>query len=470
MRIVRAALLALIAVVAILASDQAFARKPKPAKASPPAETQAGPPTADQPTTGPLRATYSAMSLADRVAIQSDLIWTGDYNGVTDGEFGDRAIAAVKAFQKRNGGRDTGVLTTEERDKLAAAARPRVEQVGWQMIDDQATGARIGLPSKLVPKASPGKAGSHWQSARGEVQVDTFRISGKGTTLASVLDQQKKEPTDRTIAYTVVKPDFFVVSGLQSGVKKFYVRAHLSNDEVRGISILYDQAMEGIVEKVVIAMSSAFTPFPTAEIAAEIRRSTLLRRKVEYGTGVIVSTSGHIVTDRQVIDDCASIVIPGIGNADRVAEDKASNLALLRVYGSRPLNPVAMASEGGREGDVTLVGIADPQAQAGGSSVSTVRAPTLAVSAPGRTVEPAPAPGFAGAAAIDGEGQLVGLVQSKPQVVAGPVTPAIGTQAVIVPVATLRDFLRAQKLTLATGHTSVEGVKASVVRVICVRK
>ncbi len=47
---------------------------------------------------------YNAIPLAERVAIQSDLIWTGDYNGVVSGEFGDRSIAAVKAFQKRNGG------------------------------------------------------------------------------------------------------------------------------------------------------------------------------------------------------------------------------------------------------------------------------------------------------------------------------------------------------------------------------
>ena len=116
-----AAILMLTAIVAI--PDQASAgRKPKPA-ASAPAETQPGPPTADPATAGPLRAVYSAMSLADRVSIQSDLIWTGDYNGVTDGEFSDRAIGAVKAFQKRNGGKDTGVLTPEERDKLAAAAQ-----------------------------------------------------------------------------------------------------------------------------------------------------------------------------------------------------------------------------------------------------------------------------------------------------------------------------------------------------------
>jgi hypothetical protein len=401
------------------------------------------------------------------VSIQSDLIWTGDYNGVTDGEFGDRAIAAVKAFQKRNGGKDSGVLAPEERQKLATAAQPRAERVGWQILDDQPTGARIGLPSKLVPQASPGKAGSHWQSARGEMQVDTFRVAGKGTTLTSVLERQKKDPPGRVVGYTVVKPDFFVISGLQNGVKKFYVRAHINSDEVRGIAIQYDQAMEGIVDNVVVAMSSAFTPFPAAAIASEIRAQARARPKVEYGTGVVISDAGHMVTDRQLIDGCQLIIVPGIGNADALAEDSASNLALLRVYGAS-LAPVAIADEGAHETEVTLVGVADPQIQSGGSSISSLRARLPAASGnASRSIEPAPPLGFSGAAAINSAGRLAGIVQSRPQVAAAP---AAGAQAAMIPIDRLRAFLVAEKVTPRSGRTGIEDAKSSVLRVICVRK
>jgi len=467
MRIGAACLTVLIALASMGADQALAARKPKPAQAAP-AEGQAGPPMADRATSGPLKAVYADMPLAERVAIQSDLIWTGDYNGVTDGEFSDRAIAAVKAFQKRVGGKDSGVLTPDERDKLAAAAAPRVERVGWQILDDQATGTRIGLPSKLAPRSSAGKAGTHWQSARGEVQVDTFRIAAKGTTLASVLDQQKKDPAGRTVEYTVIKPDFFVLSGLQGGVKKFYVRAHLGGEEVRGFIILYDQALEGTVDNVVVAMSSAFAPFPTAEIAADIRRTALQRRKVDYGSGTVVSAAGDILTDRQIIDGCQFIVVPGLGNAERLAEDKVSNLALLRVYGAQPLAPLALANHSGRDGAFTLVGVADPQSQNGGSSVSTLSARIQPTGGPARMIDPAPSLGFSGAAVIDGEGRLAGMVQSKPQVVAGPAT-ATGMQATVAPVEILHEFLTAQKLAPATG-SSGQDAKASVVRVICVRK
>jgi hypothetical protein len=87
-----------------------------------------------------------------------------------------------------------------------------------------------------------------------------------------------------------------------------------------------------------------------------------------------------------------------------------------------------------------------------------------------RLIEPAPAPGFAGAATLDGEGRLAGLVQTKQQLVAGPAVTATTNQATIVPVETLRDFLKAQGVTAASGRSNPDDAKASIVRVICVRK
>src|SRR3954447_22743858 len=81
-----------------------------------------------------IAASYTAIPLTERIAIQNDLVWTGDYNGLINGDFGNRAIAAVKAFQKRSGGKETGVLNQPERASLAAAAKPKQEAVGWRMV------------------------------------------------------------------------------------------------------------------------------------------------------------------------------------------------------------------------------------------------------------------------------------------------------------------------------------------------
>ena len=336
--------------------------------------------------------TASAMAQAERQAIQSDLAWAGHYNGAINGEVSDRMVAGIKAFQKDRGAKQTGVLNPQERGVLTEAAKKRQDNVGWKIVFDAGTGVRLGVPAKLVPQQSSDANGAKWTSTTGTIQIQLARRKQAGPTTAKLAEQEKKEPAGRKIEYSVVKPDFFVLSGMQ-GLKKFYLRGQIRGDEVRMLTILYDQATEGTMEPVVIAMSSAFTPFPNGAQAA----GPPPRKKVEYGTGTVVSDDGAIVTDRQVVDGCLSIVVAGYGNADRTAEDKDHDLALLRIYGARGLKPLAL-NAGAAKSNVELTGIADPQNQGGGAAVSSVKAQVTQVGSDA-ALTPAPGLGFSGAAA-----------------------------------------------------------------------
>jgi hypothetical protein len=159
------------------------------------------------------------------------------------------------------------------------------------------------------------------------------------------------------------------------------------------------------------------------------------------------------------------IVVAARGNAVRVADDRNSELALLRLYGARDLDPAPLATEAPNAVQVTLIGIADPQAQAGGSKVGTIAARLGASN--GAAIEPVPGLGFAGAAVLDGQGQVAGMVELKPAIVAGPPAAA---QAALVSAAAIRKFLADQNIEPATGRVTIDQAKTSVVRVICVRK
>jgi peptidoglycan hydrolase-like protein with peptidoglycan-binding domain len=397
--------------------------------------------------------TANAMAQAERLALQSDLAWVGEYNGAITGEVSERMVNAIKEFQKSRGARQTGVLNPQERGVLADTARQRQESVGWKIITDAGTGVRLGIPTKLVPQQTNDANGAKWTSPTGTVQIVLSRRKEANPTTAKLAEQEKKA-NGRAVDYNVVKPDFFVLSGLQ-GLKKFYVRGTFKGDEIRIMTILYDQAVENTVEPVVIAMSSAFTPFPTGLQAGPPPRKT-----VEYGTGIVVADDGSIVTDRQLVDACVAIAIAGFGNADRIAEDKDRDLALLRIYGARGLKPLNLAGGNGKTA-VDLTGIADPQNQGGGNAVSSVKATVN-----GANLVPAPAIGFSGAAAMDIDGKFAGLAQLKPVLVAGSAN-APPPQAALAPADAIRDFLKANGVS-ATG-TSLDA-KSSVVRVICVRK
>jgi peptidoglycan hydrolase-like protein with peptidoglycan-binding domain len=442
-------------------ANTAPAATPKPDEGAPAEQTGAvarrkpAAPAKKGKTPAAVQEAYAAMPEAERLAIQSDLAWTGDYNGIVDGDFNERSVAAVKAYQKRLKDKETGILNPQERAQLAAAAKAPQESVGWRLIDDGKTGARLGLPFKLAPQAGAAQNGSRWSSAQGQIQIETFRL--REASLPVLFEQLKKTPPQRRVGYSVLKPDFFVISGMQV-LKRFYVRAQAKGSEIRGITILYDQATEGIMEPVVVAMSNAFQGFPGPNAGLLPGQ----KRRVEYGTAIVASAAGDLLADRQLTEECQVIVVPGLGHADRVAEDKTNDLALLRVYGARNLVPAPLAGDVGSIPEATLVGIADPQTQAAGSAVTKVAARLSA-----QNIEPVPQLGFSGAAAVDAQGRVIGMVELKAPVIAstGIATP----QALLVPAEAIRAFLSANKV--APAATAGRGdIERSVARVICVRK
>lgn len=402
--------------------------------------------------------TADGMTPAERLALQSDLAWVGQYNGAITGDVSERMVNAIKEYQKNKGGKPTGVLNPQERAALAETARRKQDSVGWKIVTEPTSGARLGIPGKLVPQQASDANGSKWTSPTGTVQVWLSRRKEANPTTAKLAEAEKREP-GRKVDYSVVKPDFFVLSGLQ-GLKKFYLRGTLKGDEVRVMTILYDQATENTVEPVVIAMSSAFNAFPSGPLAGPAPRKT-----VEYGTGIVVSEDGAIVADRLVTDSCLSITVAGLGSADRLVDSKETDLALLRVYGARGLKPVSLAGATART-NVDIVGIADPQSQGGAAAVSTLKAVLAPSSGSVSTLSPPPALGFSGSLAIDGDGKFAGVALLKPAMLAGPASgPA--AQAVLVSTDTVRDFLKTNGV--AANGTSLDA-KAAVVRVICVRK
>lgn len=398
---------------------------------------------------------YAAMPEAERLAIEADLAWIGDYEGPGGGDFDGRAIEAVKLFQKSNGHKDTGILSDPERVLLAAAAKAPQEAAGWRLIDDPATGARFGLPEKLVKPSGATRTGGRWASGRGQIQIETFRL--REAALAALYDEEKTTPRGRRVDWSVLKPGSFNIAGMQ-GLKKFVVRAEANGTEVRGITVLYDQATEGIMAPVAIAMADTFAGFPDPQAAPLPGR----KRSVEYGTAIAVDRRGDLLTLRQVTDECQAIAVPGLGHAERIAEDTTNDLALIRVNGAHHLVPAALAGGAGDgdNADLTLVGIVDPRVQQDTEAATRVGARRTA-----QGLDPAPAFGFSGAAALDGQGRFVGMVDLQWSAVAGG--GPVAEQATLIPAETVRAFLAAHGITAAAGQAAMD---QSIVRVICVRR
>ena len=386
---------------------------------------------------------------AQRLAI-ADLIWLGGFDGLSAEECNGHAADAIRAFQRRSGSKDTGMLSDQDRASLAQAAAAHEAAVGWRLIDDTATGALLGVPEKILPRASSTRTGSRWTSAQGQIQIETFRMHD--ASLSALFDQEKKT-AQRYVGYSALNQNSFVMTGEQK-LKYFVERAQSNGGEIRGVTISYDQATAGTIAAVAVAISDSFDGFPDVTGSVPARR-----RGVQYGTAVVVDSGGDLIAPEDVTEDCQAITVPGFGHADRIAEDKANELALLRLYGAHDLVAATLDGASGTPGVVTLYGIADPLAQGGGAAVSSAAAQANA-----QGLDPMPKPGFSGAAALDAQGRFAGIVELKSPVVAGL---GVAPQATLIPASAVRTFLQAQGITPANGHAAMED---SIVRIICVRK
>jgi hypothetical protein len=396
---------------------------------------------------------------AQRLAIQADLMWLYSYGEMGAEEINAHLVNQIKAFQRRNNGKDTGILSDQERAALTEAAKPKQIAAGWRSIDDTATGARLGVPEKLVPKTSVVRTGSRWSSAGGQVVIETFRLR-EGSL--PVLFDQNKRVAQREVGSSNLEQNSFVITG-QQGLKKFVERAQSSGGEIRGVTILYDQATEGIMAPVALAVANTFDGFPDAAALSVTGR----KRGVEYGSAIVVSGAGDLLTTVQVTDECRSITIPGYGHAVRIAADESNDLALLRLYGAHGLVPMPFTQDAAAGSGLTLLGIADPLGEGSGTDVTGSIAQHT-----DQGLTPAPKLGYSGAAAVDAEGRFAGMVALKAPMIAGAGAAPLAT---LVPTAAVWAFLQSQNIVVSAGHETgrepSRGATAqSILRVICVRK
>ena len=91
---------------------------------------------------------------------------------------------------------------------------------------------------------------------------------------------------------------------------------------------------------VALAMANSFQGFPDPNaIPPEEQRA------VEYGTAIVVDRSGDLLTTQAATADCEAIMVPGFGHAVRISTDKTGDLALIRLYGARNLQPSRSPAE-----------------------------------------------------------------------------------------------------------------------------
>jgi peptidoglycan hydrolase-like protein with peptidoglycan-binding domain len=262
------------------------------------------------------KAAFLALPEATRKAAQEALVWLGLYNGVADADFGTRTRDAILAYQAHSHSTPDGELSAPELQALLAAAAKARDAVGFKVVSDPKTGARIGAPTHLL-------------TGRAAAKLE-FVASPDGD-LAALYQRLTAATPTRKIAYKAMKPDaFFVVAG-QEGATKFYSRFEKSNTAsppVRGFTFSYPLGRDDL-DRIALAVADSFEAFPAPAPIAEPAKATDASQSpaLTPAATALVVAPGKALTVLKA-EDCADPTVDGQPVRFERA-DAAAGLALI---------------------------------------------------------------------------------------------------------------------------------------------
>jgi hypothetical protein len=313
---------------------------------------------ASDPAFDAAKAAAVAMGADAFASIQQDLIWTGDLNTLPSGEMGKRSYDAIRAFQKRIGVKDTGIFTPQQRDVLAQHAARFTSMFGFDTLTER--GITIGYPSKVTTERSDGRNGPHLatpKAAKNQVTVDILSLPTAKETFEALFARLKTENPKRKVAYSLLRPDFFVVSGTNEGMT-FYIRFIKTDTESRGFVLGWDPALSPRFDRVAIAMASSLKladagapsappqpqpaqpPEPPKPAGPPVPLAAGTPSTPKTGIGTFVSSEGDILTYASLIAGCETVTLQGGGKAKVIGGDLNNDIALVRgalPAGAQPL-------------------------------------------------------------------------------------------------------------------------------------
>lgn len=461
----------------VLASP-VLAQAPRPAATPAPA-----PAPALDPAQAAAKAAFERLDEAERRAIQNDLIWTGDFNGVAGGEHGKRTHDAILAYERRAKAAADGILSPAERAGLRQAADAARLELRFAPVTDPATGIRIGLPATLLPQRVAVQNGMVYRRADGQVSLQLSKLP-PAQSFTALFDELRQDGPGRKVTYRLQRPDWFVVSGEEGG-RKFYTRLAQGPDGIRGYTFRYPAAQAASLDRIMIAIANTFEPFPGTDIAANPARlapgtpsSAAQPVAGQPASPALVQPSGQAAAPAHVISGLSLGQGRVLTSAAALASCAGPSIA------GRPLDATGAASAGDAV-ILTVPAITQPALAAGqgpmpeGVFTLSFADDRSVLVAPGRwdagtgRVSSALQIGAGGAPVLDGQGRLVGIVRESAR--AQRLVAGIHAEAsyAVIPLEAFRAALPASGAAPAADAPSarlVAAAAASMVEIRCARR
>lgn len=365
--------------------------------------------------------------------LQTGLAFAGAYNGMIDGAWGGGSQRALERFTMSHGG--GAIVTNADAVFAALEAYSAVDAEGWERQYNSVLDMSFLVPTKTLVEGGRSDVFFNME-VRGRSIGYSLTVQDAGGTVRL---HQFTEESSVIAAYTVRRADLWITSGRDADGVMLYTRSDYrrgawstimlsGNDRDAGafaaitgsiapgyapaIGISPGLLSDGIGTMAAL-MDEPAPPRPGAGTAAGA--AAAVPPAAGYGTGFIVTSEGHVLTNRHVVADCGAVSVDG-QTAQVLAEDQTFDLALLQVAGLEGTEPAPFAQDPARlNSDVTVAGYPLPDLL-GGLNITRGAVTSLkGIGGDGINMQiSAPVqPGNSGGPVINAAGQVVGVVVAK---------------------------------------------------------
>lgn len=211
---------------------------------------------------------FNALTIDQRTDLQGSLILLGQYGGMVDGQFGANTYGALTAWQQSIDAAVTGVLTEPQQDLLGQMASQVMSELGMALEEDHGGHLSIMLPMGLLTEKRDRVNGTLYQDSAGDISVETFWRTSYEGTLAQHYAEASTPGATKTVTYSVLRADRYVVTGVEAG-RYFYEFVHADGDANAGFRFVYTAPFRQIGGVASVFAASYSAPFNVIEASRD---------------------------------------------------------------------------------------------------------------------------------------------------------------------------------------------------------
>ncbi len=288
------------------------------------------------------RASEAALTRDERKNLQSMLQWAGFYDAAIDGAFGRGTRGSMRAWQQVNGHEPTGILTTGQRTELATAYNAILDGLGLTLVNETTAGIEMLVPTGVVAFDRYDPPFARFTQS-GDIDATVLMISQQGDQdrlfgLYEIMQTLKIIPTNGPRNR---KERSFEIEGIDDDIHS-YTFAELRDGMIKGFSLVWPAGDEERRSRVLAEMRNSYVTTngvlqPSDAPASDIQSIDLvsgleIRRPKLSRSGFYVSEQGAVLTTLEATQSCDRITFDGEHEAEVIAQNDESGLAVLAPF------------------------------------------------------------------------------------------------------------------------------------------